>query len=75
MATKQPPAFTVRADEITAGHYIVIQSTTPTPRPLIVLVLETERHGDDVEIILRGGSFITSEGNLYTCLGDRLDIR
>lgn len=73
--TKTPPVFTVRADEVTIGDYIITESTTPVARPIITLVTSTQHIGDDVNITTRNGVFTTSEGNLLTCLGKTLEIR
>jgi hypothetical protein len=75
MATRQPPAFTVRADEITEGDFIVISSWSPVARPIITRVILTEQVGDDVIFTTTAGETTTSVGNLVTCLGRVLEIR
>jgi len=73
--SKQPPAFTVRADEVCVGHFIVLQSTTPVPRPIITRVTGVEQVGDDIILTTTHMETTTSEGNLITCLGTVLEIR
>ena len=73
--TKQPPAFTVRADQLLEGEFIVIPSWTPVSRPIITRIIATEVVGDDVIITTTAGETITSVGNLLTCLGRVLEIR
>lgn len=75
MTPKQPPAFSVRADELNVDDFIVIPSFAPAPRPIIVRVVSIHNCGDDMDITTTGGSFITSEGNLITCLGRVLEFR
>ena len=73
--TKQPPAFTVRADQLLVGEFIVIPSWTPVSRPLNTRIIDTEVVGDDVIINTTAGETTTSVGNLLTCLGRILEIR
>lgn len=74
MTTKQPPPFTVRADELCIGDYIILESTTPVARPIITRVFETDHVGDDITIFTTHGIHDMSEGTLITCLGDTLTI-
>lgn len=73
--TKTPPVFTVRADEVTIGDFIIRGTFTPVSRPVITRVTDVEQVGDDMLITTTMGRFSTSEGNLLTCLGKVLDIR
>jgi hypothetical protein len=75
MTTKQLPAFTVRADQIIEGEFIVIPSWTPVSRPIITRVISAEVVGDDVIITTTAGETTTSVGNLLTCLGRIVEIR
>ena len=73
--TKTPPPFTVRADELDAGDFIVLPSLTPVPRPIVARVLTVKYVGDDVILSTTYGETTTSVGSLVTCLGTVLEIR
>jgi hypothetical protein len=75
MTTKQQPAFTVRADQIIEGEFIVIPSWTPVSRPIITRVISVEVVGDDAVITTTAGETTTSVGNLLTCLGRIVEMR
>jgi hypothetical protein len=69
------PAFTVRADQLIEGEFIVIPSWTPVTRPIITMVLSVEVVGDDAVITTTAGETTTSVGNPLTCLGRIVEMR
>ena len=73
--SKTPPPFSTRADELTAGDFIVASAPVPVQRPVIARVLTVDVAGDDAVIETTAGEFTTSIGNLITCLGRVLELR